>query len=34
LWVPNEYRRKGSRAAVGDNHKGPLITGENTPFKK
>jgi hypothetical protein len=27
------YRCKGSGATVGDNHKGPLITGEIAPFR-
>jgi hypothetical protein len=28
------YRCKGSGATVGDDHKGPLIVGANTPFSK
>jgi hypothetical protein len=34
LQVPNGYHYRGSGATAGDNHKGPLISGENTPFKK
>jgi hypothetical protein len=33
LRVPNRYDRRGSGATVGDNHKGPLITGENPLFE-
>jgi hypothetical protein len=33
LQVPNGYHCRGSGATVGDNHKGPLITGE-TPLLK
>jgi hypothetical protein len=34
LRVPNGYQCRGSGATAGDSHKGPLITGENTPFEK
>jgi hypothetical protein len=32
LRVPNGYHLRGSGATVGDNHKGPLMTSEKTPF--
>jgi hypothetical protein len=34
LWVPNGYHYRGSGPTVGDSHKGPLISRENTPFEK
>jgi hypothetical protein len=34
LRVPNGYHRRGTGATVGDNHKGPLITRENSFFRK
>jgi hypothetical protein len=32
--VPNGYHHRGSGATVRDSHKGPLVTGENPPFRK
>jgi hypothetical protein len=34
LWLPNGYHHRGSGATVGDNHEGPLMTGEKPHFSQ